>query len=418
MTNKHLFVVLFCLFVAMIGLGITMPVLPFYVERLALAEGATRQEVVIHVGLLTGVYALGQLIFAPLWGHWSDRIGRRPLILIGIAGNIIAQLMFGLSTSLWLLYASRIAGGCLTAATLPVSAAYIADMTTEETRGRGMAWLGTAVSLGVVIGPALGALLSRRDWHFNWSAGHFKVDSFSTPFFVAALLGLLTLFAALFWLPESLTETSSQDTNTAKDTSGKPRADLGTLVKKLSSLLALAFAGQLALTMFEGTFALFAQEKFDYGPAEVGYVFVLCGLVMAVFQAGVVGFLAGIISEMVQVGAGFALMGAGIALLGTAQTKFHIYAFVALLAIGMAFIAPNLLALISKRGGERQAGASLGIQNAANSLGQAGGPLLGSVLFLWKPNALYFLNGALLVVIALGIAWQIVAARRTVESRV
>ncbi|MHC1697924.1 MAG: MFS transporter [Geobacteraceae bacterium] len=82
MSTKHPFVVLFCLFVAMIGFGITMPVLPFYVERLALAEGATRQETVIHVGLLTGVDALGQLIFAPLWGHWSDRIGRRPLILI------------------------------------------------------------------------------------------------------------------------------------------------------------------------------------------------------------------------------------------------------------------------------------------------------------------------------------------------
>lgn len=399
----------------MVGLGITMPVLPFYVERLALAEGATRQEVVIHIGLLTGVYALGQFIFAPLWGIWSDRIGRRPLILIGIIGNIATQLMFGLSTSLWLLYTSRIVGGSLTAATMPVSAAYVADITSKEKRGRGMAWLGTAVSLGVVIGPALGALLSRRDWHFNWSAGHFKIDSFTTPFFVAALVGLLTLLAALFWLPESLPEKSSQDKNRAKVTSGKTRTDLRTLVKKLSPLLALTFAGQFALTMFEGTFALFAQAKFEFGPAEVGYVFVLCGLVMAVFQAGVVGFLAGKISEMVQVGAGFALMGAGIALLATAQTTFHIYAFVTLLAVGMAFIAPNLLSLISKNGGDLQAGGSLGFQNAANSLGQAGGPLSGSVLFLWQPNMPYFFNGALLVVIALGITWQIVLTRRAVE---
>ena len=113
MLNKHLFVLLACLFVVMIGLGIAMPVLPFYVERLGLTEGTSRQSVVLQVTLLTGVYSLMQLIFAPLWGRLSDRIGRRPLILIGIAGYVIAQVMFGLSTSLWLLYAARILGGVL-----------------------------------------------------------------------------------------------------------------------------------------------------------------------------------------------------------------------------------------------------------------------------------------------------------------
>lgn len=404
--KKHLFVLLACLFVVMIGFGITLPVLPFYVERLALETGASQQSIVLHVALLTGVYALMQLVFAPLWGHWSDRIGRKPLILIGIAGYVVAQVMFGLSTSLWLLYLARIVGGILTAATLPVSAAYVVDMTTKEERGRGMAWLGTAVSLGVVVGPALGGLLSQRDWHFNWSAGHFKVDSFSTPFFVAALLGLLTLIAAWRWLPESMPKTSTLETNLEKDTGVNAKVDWRTLLKTLSPLLALTFAGQFALTLFEGTFALFAQAKFDFGPAEVGYVFVVCGLVMTVFQAGAVGFLAGKISEIVQIGAGFALMGTGIALLAVAQTTFFVFAFVALLALGMAFIAPNLVTLVSKRGGERQAGASLGIQNAANSLGQAIGPILGGVLFIWQMNAPYLLSGALLVALALVIGWN------------
>ena len=405
--RNRLFVLLACLFVVMIGFGITLPVLPFYVERLALAEGVLRPSVVIHVGLLTGAYSLMQLVFAPLWGRWSDRIGRRPLILIGIAGYVVAQVMFGLSTSLWLLYAARIVGGMLSSATLPVSAAYVVDMTTKEERGRGMAWLGTAASLGVVVGPALGGLLSRRDWHFNWSAGHFKVDSFSTPFFAAALLGLLTLLAALRWLPESLPKTSGQDALRGKDTSEKTKGDWQTLLKTLSPLLALTLAGQFALTIFEGTFALFAQAKFDFGPAEVGYVFVVCGLVMTVFQAGAVGFLAGQISEMTQIGAGFALMGTGIALLSTAQTRFLVFAYVALLALGMAFIAPNLSALVSKRGGEQQAGAALGVQNAANSLGQSVGPLLGGVLFIWQTNAPYLLSGALLIALAVGIAWKV-----------
>ncbi len=133
---------------------------------------------------------------------------------------------------------------------------------------------------------------------------------------------------------------------------------------------------------------------------------------MTVFQAGAVGFIGGKISEMIQIGAGFALMGAGIALLATAQTKFFVFAFVALLSLGMAFIAPNLSALVSKRGGDGQAGASLGIQNAANSLGQSVGPLLGGVLFIWQTNAPYLLSGALLIALALGIAWKAIAARR------
>ena len=413
--KKHLAVLLTCLFVVMIGFGITLPVLPFYVGRLALEAGASQQSIVLHVTLLTGVYALMQLVFAPLWGRWSDRIGRKPLILIGIAGYVIAQVMFGLSTSLGLLYAARLVGGILSSATLPVSAAYMVDMTTKEERSRGMAWLGTAASLGVVVGPALGGLLSRQDWHFSWSAGHFRADGFSTPFFAAALLGLLTLLAASRWLPESLAETSAQDRNPVTSTSADTKPDWRTLVKTLAPLLALTLAGQFALTMFEGTFALFAQAKFGFGPAEVGLVFVVCGLVMTVFQAGAVGFLAGKLSEIVQVGVGFALMGAGIALLATAQTKVLVFAFVALLSLGMAFIAPNLSALVSKRGGEQQAGASLGIQNAANSLGQAVGPLLGGVLFLWQMNAPYLFSGAVLLALAFAIGWR--ASDRPREAR-
>lgn len=393
----------------MIGLGITMPVLPFYVERLALEEGSTQQSMVIHVGLLTGVYALGQLVFAPLWGGWSDRIGRRPLIVIGIAGYVVAQVMFGLATSLWLLYGARIVGGILSSATLPVSAAYVADLTTPEQRSRGMAWLGTAVSLGVVVGPAIGGLLSRSDVHLTWSIGHFTFDGFSIPFFAAALLGLVTLFAALRWLPESLPAASADEPIEETTT------DWRSMLTRLRPLLALALAGQLALTMFEGTIALYAKAKFDYGPIEVGYIFVVCGLVMTVFQAGAVGFLAGRVGEMLQIGVGFGLMGTGIALLATARTTFFVFAFVALLAFGMAFIAPNLAALISKRGGEGRTGASLGIQNAANSLGQASGPLLGGMLFIWHVDAPYLLSGALLIALALMVGWKVLDRRR--ESR-
>jgi DHA1 family multidrug resistance protein-like MFS transporter len=350
--------------------------------------------------LLTGVYALGQLIFAPLWGRWSDRVGRRPLILIGIAGYVVAQVLFGLATSLWLLYAARILGGILSSATLPVSAAYVADMTTDEERGRGMAWLGTAVSLGFVVGPALGGMLSRTDLHFTARYGHFMVDSFSVPFFAAAFLGLLTFFAAVRWLPESLPSQVPRAAGEGTTT------DWRSLARSLGPLLGLALVGQFGLAIFEATFALYAQAKFNYGPVEVGAVFVVCGLVMAVFQVGAVGFLAGRIREIYQIGAGFGLMGTSLALLVTARTTFSVFALVALLAFGMALISPNLAALISKRGGSRRAGAALGVLNAANSLGQTSGPLLGGALFIWQMNAPFVLTGALLVAAALVVGWS------------
>lgn len=396
--KKHLFLLFTCLFVVMIGLGITMPVLPFYVERLALAEGATRQSVVMHVGMLTGAYAVGLLIFAPVWGRLSDRIGRKPLILIGIVGYIVAQVLFGLSTSLWMLYAARILGGILSSAALPVSAAYVADMTTDEERGRGMAWLGTAVSLGFVVGPALGGILSRTDLHFTARYGHFLVDSFSVPFFAAAFLGLLTLFAALRWLPESLS-------THALRSAGK-EADWRRLARNLGPLLGLALVGQFGLAIFEATFALYAQAKFNYGPLEVGAVFVVCGLVMTVFQVGAVGFLARHIREIYQIGAGFGLMGASLALLVMARTTLFVFAFAGLFALGTAFISPNVSSLISKRGGIRQVGAAFGVQSVANSLGLAGGPLLGGALFIWQVNAPYLLTGTLLMVVSVVIAWN------------
>jgi DHA1 family multidrug resistance protein-like MFS transporter len=152
------------------------------------------------------------------------------------------------------------------------------------------------------------------------------------------------------------------------------------------------------------------------GSAAGGLLFNVAALpdasfVLTVFQVGAVGFLAGRIREIYQIGAGFGLMGTGIALLSTVRTTFFVFAFVALLSLGMAFIAPNLAALISKRGGE-QPGTALGVQNTANSLGQASGPLLGGALFVWQMNAPYVLSGALLVAVALVIGWKALDRQR------
>ena len=398
--KKHLFVLLASLFVVSIGFGITLPVLPFYAERLAMASGASHKMMVVHVGLLTGVFSLMQLLFAPMLGRLSDRIGRRPLLLLGIAGYAVAQLLFGLATSLWLLYGARIFGGILASATIPAATAYVADETDEQERGRGMAWLGTAVSLGAVAGPALGGLTAWRNWHFYSRFGHFAVSSFSIPFFAAAALTFLTLLVALRWLPESLPK---QSRSVARPSHAS--VNWRELAYKIWPLLGLSLLSQLGLALFETVFALYAQAKLGYGPAQVGIAFMVCGSVMSLFQGFTVGYLSGHVRETVQLTIGFVFMGLGIAFLLLVRTPPLVFGAIGLLALGMAFISPNLSTLTSKRSGS-QTGSALGLQYAANNLGQAFGPLLGGALFAWRAGAPYFLTSISLLLVAAMIVWH------------
>lgn len=394
--NKRLFLLLFCLFVVMIGFGVTLPVLPFYAKHLHKTVGVSRETMAIHISLLTSIYALTQFIFAPFWGQWSDRIGRRPLILLGIAGSAIAQVLFGLASSLSMLYIVRAIGGFLSAAMLPAATAYVSDITPERNRSRNMAWLGSAVSLGVVAGPAFGGLTTREDMHFTLGFLNIKIENFAPPFFLAAILMFLTLLVAIRWLPESL---PIQASSVPGDKSSLDWKNLGSM---LLVLLGLTLASQFGLSVFEGTFALYAQERFGYGPVETGIVFMVCGSVMAVFQVVAVGYLTGRIRTISQIALGFGLMGTGIALLLVAPSLPFLLGVVSLLSLGMALISPNLTALVSEQGGQHK-GAVLGLQNAANSLGQVGGPILGGILFAWQASVPYLFAGIFLVGVSIWI---------------
>lgn len=383
----------------MIGFGVTLPVLPFYARHIDRSVNISREVMAIHITLLTGIYALAQFIFAPFWGQWSDRVGRRPLILLGIAGSAVAQLLFGFATSLGMLYLIRALGGFLSSAVLPAATSYVADMTTERDRSRGMAGLGTAVSLGVIAGPAFSGLTTREDLHFRFGVLDLKIENFAPPFFLSAILMFLILLVAIRWLPESLSIPSRSSSR------AKPVLKLQTLGSTLLFLLGLTLAGQFGLTVFESTFALYAQEKLSYGPVETGIAFMICGLVMAVFQIVAVGYLARSMRPFSQIVLGFGLMGLGITLLLFTRNLFPVLATVGLLSLGMALITPNLAALVANRGGQHT-GAVLGIQNAANSLGQVGGTVFGGLLFAWQINAPYVFAGAFLLAVGILSGWQ------------
>jgi DHA1 family multidrug resistance protein-like MFS transporter len=392
MQTKGLYILFASMFIVMSGYGLTLTVLPFYIERMALGGGATSKEISVHVGALTGVFALMQFFFAPLWGAMSDKIGRRPLFFAGLGGNAVFNVLFGLGSDLVTLYVARILSGIFSSAILPTATAYVADASSDSDRGKSMAWLGAATGLGVVAGPVLGAWLSRRSWHPAFHFGIFSVDGFSMPFFAAALLAFVGLIAAVYMLPESLRPVRVAEfeprtklvsvhkwhfcPNSSLLSKFNPRninhmppvkfierldleqncsfldrhklmeierirtSELGKLLRNGSfwKLLYLSFLSYFSLALFEGTFALHAQQVMKFGPAQMGMVFIVCGLVMAVGQGAIVGWFIDYKKEILLLAIGSGMVGVALILLMLTETMTFILIWVGLLAFGMALL--------------------------------------------------------------------------------
>jgi DHA1 family multidrug resistance protein-like MFS transporter len=391
---RSLLLLFFALFLAMIGFGLTLPVLPAFVERLALGSAATPGRVALHVGTLTSAYALTQLVLAPLWGWWSDRHGRKTLVVLGLIGVALSQVAFGLGSSLELLYGARLVGGAFAAALVVAATAAVADAVPEGERGRAMAWLGTAVSLGFVAGPALGGLLARDAWRVALTPGALVFDGFSVPFFVAAGLTLAAVPLVAAYLPQSKPATASAR-------AARLPVRWGRLAHRLGGVLALVLVAQAALTLFEAVFALYADRVLDFGLREIGIAFALCGGVMAVFQGGAVGWLSGRVRVRVQIALGFGMLGVGLLLLPVLTRVPAVLAAVSLLALGVAFVTPNLLTLAADRSGP-EAGTGLGLLGTAGGLGQILGPLVGSLLFAWQVDLPFLAAGGVALAVAAG----------------
>ncbi len=388
-------------FVVMTGFGITLTVLPDFTHRVHGLSGLDHSRVAVHLGVLTSVYALAQLLISPIAGRLADRVGRRPLLLGGLIIVGSTQLLFALAPSLWILYGLR-AGGGVGASLLTVAAtASIADLTGETSRVRGMAWFGTVVSLGLVAGPALGGVLSRLD--VNVGRGPFLLDGYSLPFVVAGLLALAVAAATARAFPESLDRRSVGSRNDSRPWSRSP----------LRSLLMLVTASQFGLALFEGTFVLYARERLAFRPAQTSVVLVVCGAVMAVFQLAAVGRLARRFSASTQVAAGFALTGVATAALAIARSYPVVLSAVGILALGTAIVTPNLAALVSSHSGDRF-GSALGLKSSAGSLGQFLGPMAGGLLQAWRPPMPYAFAGAILF--GVGVATAAASARTAPTS--
>lgn len=354
----------------MVGFGIIIPVMPFYV----LHFGASS----IHLGLLMMLYSTMQFLSAPVWGALSDRIGRKPVLLIGLGGFVLSFTFFALATRLWMLFAARALAGLLSSATLPTAMAYISDTTSEESRGGGMGLMGAAMGLGMILGPAVGGLLSKA--------------SIQTPFFVAAAMAAANLAAGAALLPESL--------DPARRAAGRPRG-LGPRPSRwqlasgpLAILFVLTFIVSFSMAGLESTYALYLNARLGFGSTEMGLLFMVMGAVGVAAQMSV-GRLIRRFGEAAVARFGLAVSLAGVLLITRLWNPVTAAAFASVFSFGNSLVRPSVSSLVSKKTTVGQ-GTALGTMQSFDSLGRIAGPAWGGLAFYLLRDLPYYTAAAVL----------------------
>lgn len=381
MESKKVLPILFLImFLVMVGFGIIIPVIPFFAEKV----GATPAE----LGLLMGVYSFMQLISAPIWGRISDRIGRKPVMMIGILGLAISFFLMAISSQLWMLFVARIIGGLLSSANMPTTMAYVADITSDEDRSKGMGIIGAATGLGFIFGPAIGGLFSKT--------------SLNMPFYIAGTSSLLTFFLVLFILKESLSLEKRGEHFKEKN------SIKGSLSGATSIIYILQWFISLSLSGLEATFAYFAAKKAGLDSIDLGYIFMIMGFGSALVQGGLVGRLAKKYGEGVIIQAGIIVSAIGFGLILLVNSFTTAAIFLTIFGLGNGVIRPCISALLTKRSTVGH-GSTTGILSSFDSLGRIIGPPLGGWMFSISAG-LPYISGIILSILAF-IFYQIYNAK-------
>jgi multidrug resistance protein len=371
-----LVIIFLTVFIDLLGFGIIVPLLPFYAE----SYGASA----FTVGLLGTVFSLMQFLVAPLCGRWSDRVGRRPVILYGLLASAMAYVALAMADSLALIFAARILGG-IAGGNIPTAQAYIADVTTPENRAKGMGLVGAAFGLGFIFGPAIGGILARF--------GH------STPMWFAAALCFANFTAALALLPESRHGAPDRETIGRLDLARRARRHPGLLL-----LLLVFFFVSAAFSGFEATFALFTERRFGFTAETIGYIFAFIGVVLATINGLLVGRVVPRVGERRVIPAALGLIGLGLLLVPTAYSVPILFAVCGTIAIGMGFNNPALTSAVSRLSDPGEQGGMLGLAQSLAALGRIAGPAWGGFLFERLGSTMPYVSAASIMFCALLLA--------------
>ncbi len=378
------FLLMAAVFAVYVGYGIVLPVLPFLLE--SLVGASARFSVAWHTGMIAAIYMFALFVGAPLWGKVSDRIGRRPVILLGLGGCVLALATFGLAANLWVAYLARALAGGLVSAVLPVALAYISDTSAPEARARRFAWMTAATTLGFMAGPLLGGWLAGMPVGIWGQAG--GGGSLSAGFFTAAAGGAVIWLAVWLWLPGI-----PLPVNTAAHTQCLPDERN---TKSVNVLLLLALLGMFGLGAFEVAIALQGQQVLGLDPLQIGLIFTECSLVMVAVQVLVFSPLARHTGFRFIVAPAFLAMAVGVGLLPLVSDPGWIMLLVGLFAAGSGILIPMLAYRVSLDAGPAQ-GAALGKQTAAAALGQGLGSATAGWLYGITLEVPFWLTAALLL---------------------
>lgn len=369
MDRKRLFSILLVVFIDLLGFSLILPLLPYYAETFSASSFVT--------GLLIAIYALMQLIGAPILGRLSDRYGRRPILLISVFGTFVGFILFGLATSLWMLFAARILDG-LTGGNLSVAQAYISDVTDAKNRAKGLGLIGAAFGIGFIIGPVTGGILSQY--------------GYNVPAFVAAGLALFNFILIYAWLPESLTKERREQAGRER----QPKVTLGALIVALKRpftgpILTTRFFYGLAFSIFQTIFSLYALTKFNLSARDTGFILTYVGVLAAFVQGFLVGKLTSYHRDDVLITFSVALMAISLVGWALAPSVFWLLVVLTPTAISGGLLNTLLSSTLTKTVASQEIGGILGLSASVESSTRIIAPILGGALLervgTWSPGA-------------------------------
>ncbi len=366
MSNKRLQfgVLFFALFIDMLGFGIVMPILPHYAEVL----GAPAWQ----IGWLMGVFSLAQLMMLPFWGHLSDRIGRKPILMISMMGTAIGYLIMGVAGSMLVMLLGRALDGAA-GGNMSVIQASVADIAKPEERAGMMGKLGAAYGIGFIFGPALG----------GWAAYHWGG---AVPMLIGACLAALNVFLILAILPESLKE------NKIKQEEHPSFWKILEHVDKKKYLLTVMtfFCFVVGFSMMMTLLALFFYHRYDVNELKVGYVYTMFGVVAIIIEGGLFGFLSKKFSNrrLANVGGMILVIAAFFMPLTWSASVAVVCCF--LLAIGDSLLTPALPTIVSQSSNERWQGAAFGFYQSAGCLARCIGPVMAGAFLVLNHQGPYY----------------------------
>ncbi len=381
--GKAIFVLFLTVFIDLLGFGIILPTLPLYAQKF----GANPNEAT----LLVAIYSLMQFLFAPLWGSFSDRYGRRPILLLTLSGSVIAYIGLGIANSLWILFLARGFAG-IVAGNIATAQAYIADITTPANRARGMGIMGVAFGLGFILGPAIGGILTGPDPNNA---------NFHLPSLFAAGLSLLAWLCALILLPESLN--SHIEAKIQAERQHRPKLNWLQLSKRpqLCILIGIYFLVTFAVAAMDSTLALWSRQELNWGPQQTSYLFAFMGIVSTIIQGGLIGSLKKYFGEIKLLFLGIFGLGLGLLIIGFSQTLILLLTATTLVAWGISISQPILNSLISQITAPEEQGQILGIASSSSALARIFGPTWAGASFMKFGSSAPFLSGAIVILLAL-----------------